>query len=169
MDILELIKGRRSIRKYTDEPVSDEDLNRILEAGRWAPSANNTQPCRFIVVKSREMRRRLADVLPTGTFLAEAQVGIAVVVDPEASRRYLEDGAAATQNMLLEAHSLGLGACWIGCYGTEKETGGRKVLDIPEEQRLQCVISIGHPAESPGPKDRKPLDEITFYERYGQR
>ena len=169
MDILELIMSRRSIRKFTPEPVSDEDIDRILEAGRWAPSANNSQPCTFIVVKSAEVRRRLAEVLPTGTFISEAPVGIAVVVDPAASRRHLEDGAAATQNMLLEAHSLGLGACWIGAYGTDKEVGGKKVLEIPEEQRLQCIIAIGHPAESPGGKNRKALAEITFYEKYGQR
>jgi len=169
MDILELIKSRRSIREFTAEPVAGEDVNRILEAGRWAPSANNSQSCRFVVVRSQEVRQRLADVMPTGTFLAKAQVGIVVIVAPGASKRYLEDGAAAAQNMLLEAHSLGLGACWIGAYGTEKEVGGKEVLEIPEEERLQCVIAIGYPAESPEAKERKPLEEITFSEKYGQR
>ncbi len=169
MDILELIKSRRSIREFTAEPVAEADINRILEAGRWAPSANNSQPCKFIVVRRQEARQRLADVMPTGYFLPAAQVAVAVVVDPEASKRCIEDGAAATQNMLLEAHSLGLGACWIGCYGTEKEVGGKEVLEIPEEERLQCVIAIGRPAESPEAKERKPLEEMTFKEKYGRR
>jgi len=104
VDILELIKTRRSIRKYKTAPVSEEEINKILEAGRWAPSADNSQPWRFIVLRSQEVRKKLADTLTWGRFLSQAPMGIAVVVNPRASNHPVEDGAAATQNMLLEAH-----------------------------------------------------------------
>ncbi|MBN2186721.1 MAG: nitroreductase family protein [Dehalococcoidia bacterium] len=168
MDIIEVIKTRRSIRKYKPDPISEEEINKILEAGRWAPSADDSQPWNFIVLRSQEMRKKLASELIWGRFLSQAPLGIAVVVSPRASSHPAEDGAAATQNMLLEAHSLGLGACWIGTYGGTSEAGAKKVLNIPENERLLSVIVIGRPAESPQ-KMRRTLSEITFTDRYGRR
>lgn len=168
VDILELIKTRRSIRKYRRDTVSEEEINKILEAGRWAPSADNSQPWRFIVLRSHEVRKKLADTLAWGRFFAQAPLGIVVTINPMASNHPVEDGAAATQNMLLEAHSLGLGACWIGTYGEAYEASAKKVLDVPENERLVSVIAIGHPAET-RQKTRKELGELTFIDRYGKR
>ena len=168
MDILEVIKTRRSIRKYESAPISEEEINKILEAGRWAPSADNSQPWRFIVLRSEEVKEKLADTLTWGRFLSQAALGIAVTVNPRASSHPVEDGAAATQNMLLEAHSLGLGACWIGTYGSGNEESAKKVLNVPEDERLLSVIAIGRPAESPQ-RTRRKLDEVTFSDRYGRR
>jgi nitroreductase len=168
MDILEVIKTRRSIRKYKAHPVSKEEIDKILEAGRWAPSADNSQPWRFIVLRSQEVRKRLADTLTWGGFLAQAPLGIAVVVNPRASGHAVEDGAAATQNMLLEAHSLGLGACWIATYDEAYEASARKVLNVPGDERLLSVIAIGHPAET-RQRTRKELSEVTFTDKYGGR
>lgn len=168
MDILEVIKTRRSIRQYTGDPISEEDISKILEAGRWAPSASNTQPWKFIVLRSQEARKKLADTLTWGRFLSQAALGIAVIINPTASSHPVEDGAAATQNILLEAHSLGLGACWIGTYGSAYEPNAKKVLNIPQDERLLSVIVIGHPAETPQ-KTRKELSELTFTDEYGRR
>lgn len=168
MDILDIIRSRRSIRQYTPDPVSEEDINKILEAGRWAPSASNSQPWKFIVLRSREARKRLADTVAWAGFLSQAACGIAVVVDETASTHPVEDGAAATQNMLLEAHSLGLGACWIGVYGGAREANAKKALNVPPDERLISIIAIGHPAESPH-KTRKPLAELVFTDEYGRR
>jgi len=168
MDILEVIKTRRSIRKYRLDLVSEEEITKILEAGRWAPSSDNTQPWSFIVLRSQEVREKLADILTWGRFLAQAPLGIVVTVNPMASNHPVEDGAAATQNMLLEAHSLGLGACWIATYGEAYEASAKKVLNVPQDDRLISVIAIGHPAESPQ-KTRRKLDELTFTDRYGRR
>jgi nitroreductase len=168
MDILEVIRTRRSIRQYTQEPVSEEDINKILEAGRWAPSANNSQPWKFIVLRSREVRKKLAGALAWGGFLSQAAVGIAVIIDEGASTHPVEDGAVATQNMLLEAHSLGLGGCWIGVYGSLYEANASKVLNVPVGKRLLSVIAIGHPAETPR-KTRKPLTELVFTDEYGRK
>ncbi len=168
MDILEVIKTRRSIREYKPDPISEEEINKILEAGRWAPSASNSQPWRFIVLRNEETKKKLADTLTWGRFLSQAPLGIAVVINPRASNHPVEDGAAATQNMLLEAHSLGLGACWIGAYGSVNEESAKDILNVPDDERLLSVIVIGRPAESPQSTRRK-LDEITFSDRYGRR
>jgi nitroreductase len=168
MDILEAIKGRRSIRKYKKDPLYEEQVTQILEAGRWAPSRGNSQPWKFIVLKNTQGRGDLAEAIPTGKFLAEASLGIAVVVDPKASKHPEQEGAAAIQNMLLAAHGLGLGTCWISVHGTDCEEKAKQVLQIPDEEWLLSLISIGHPAEAPE-KGRKRLDEITFTDKYGFR
>jgi nitroreductase len=167
MDILELIKSRRSIRKYRPEPVSEKELDKILEAGRWAPSAGNRQPWKFIVLRSAEVREALAEAIPTGRFISSAPLGIVVTINPKASSHPIEDGAAATQNMLLEAHSLGLGACWIGrASGTANEERAKRILNIPEDENILSIIAIGHPAESPE-KSRRSREETTFTDSYG--
>ncbi|MEM1544825.1 MAG: nitroreductase family protein [Candidatus Methanomethylicia archaeon] len=168
MDILELIKSRRSIRRYMEKAVPSELVRKILEAGRWAPSANNSQPWSFIVLKSEEVRRRVAEATTYGRFLANAPIGIAVVIDPELSRHAVEDGAIATMNMLLEAHALGLGACWIGAYNSPYEEKIKEILKIPKNKRILSIVSIGYPAESPS-KNRKELDEIVFIDNYGNK
>lgn len=168
MEVFEAIMGRRSIRKYTKDPVSEVLVLKILEAGRWAPSADNSQPWNFIVLRDEEMRRRVADATTYGKFLAKAPVGIAVVVDPRASSHPVEDGAIATQNMLLAAHALGLSGCWIGSYNSIYEERVKEILSIPKNKRLLSIISMGFPAESPT-KTRKELREIAFTDRYGRK
>ncbi len=166
MDVLQAIKERRSIRQYSQEPVSENQLNQILEAGRWAPSRGNSQPWKFILLNDDQTRKELAEAIPTGKFLAQAAQGIAVVVNPEVSKHPEQEGAAATQNMLLAAYALGLGTCWISVWGTEWAETAAHVLGIPDEEWLIAVVSIGHPAETPE-KGRKGLDEITFTNTYG--
>jgi len=168
MDVLDVIRTRRSIRRYTAGLVSEEDVNRILEAGRWAPSADNSQPWTFVVLRGQAVRTKLAAVLAWGGFLSQAALGIAVVIDETASTHAVEDGAAATQNMLLESHSLGLGACWIGTYGSPHEASAKKVLKVSEDERLLSVIAIGYPAET-ARTTRKPLVEVVFTDEYGKR
>ncbi len=168
MDVFEAIKTRRSIRKYRKEPIPEELLLKVLEAGRWAPSAKNSQPWNFIVLKDEKVRRDVAEAFPPGRFLAEAACGIAVVTDPKASNHAVEDGAAATQNMLLAAHALGLGACWLGVYGGVYEEKVKEILGVPKEKLLISVISLGFPAETPT-KTRKSLDEILFTNKYGEK
>ena len=168
MDVLEAIKGRRSIRKYKKLPISEEQVTQILEAGRWAPSRGNSQPWKFITLKNVQGRTDLAEAIPTGKFMAEAPLAIAVVVNPKASKHPEQEGAAATQNMLLATHALGLGACWISVYGTGCEEKAKQLLQIPDEEWLLSIVPIGHLAETPE-KGRKGLDEITFADKYGLR
>ena len=168
MEVFEAIKSRRSIRKYTKDPVPEDLIVKILDAGRWAPSASNRQPWSFIVLKDEEVRRKIAEATTYGKFLAEAPLGIAVVVDPQASTHPVEDGAIAAQNMLLAAHALGLGACWIGSYNSFYEEKIKTILSIPKNKRLLSIISIGFPAESPT-RTRKELRQIVFTDQYGKK
>jgi nitroreductase len=165
MDVLEAIRNRRSIRRYHGKDVPDEKLTQVLEAGRWAPSAHNSQCRRFIVAKDEKTRKELARIAAYGSFLSEAPVAIAVVIDPSSSNHPVEDGAAATQNMLLAAHAIGLGSCWIGAYGSGYEDRARRILGIPDDKRLLSLISLGYPAESGG-SSRMELSKLVCYERY---
>lgn len=165
MDVLEAIRDRRSIRRYHRKDVPDEKLMQILEAGRWAPSAHNSQPRKFIVVKNEKVRRELAQIATYGSFLAEAPVAIAVVIDPSSSNHPVEDGAAATQNMLLAAHAIGLGSCWIGAYGSGYEDRARQILGVSGDKRLLSLISLGYAADRGG-TTRIELGKLVSYELY---
>ena len=165
MEVLEAIRDRRSIRRYRRKDVPDERLMQVLEAGRWAPSAHNSQPRKFIVVRNEKIRRELASIATYGSFLADAPVAIAVVIDPSLSNHPVEDGAAATQNMLLAAHALGLGSCWIGSYGSGYEDAAKRILGIPDDKRLLSLISLGYAADSGG-TTRIELSKLVCHERY---
>ena len=168
LEVFEAIKGRRSIRKYKKDPVPEDFITRILDAGRWAPSASNRQPWSFIVLKDIDIKKRVAEATTYGRFLADAPLGVVVVIDPEVSHRSggVEDGAIATQNMLLIAHALGLGTCWIGSYNSTYEERVKEILEIPKNRRVLSIISLGYPAESPT-STRRELVEIVSTDKYG--
>ena len=159
-EVLKAIRERRSIRTFRADPVEPEKIEAILEAGRWAPSGKNTQPWRFVVVESQEKREQLGRLVTQMDMIRTAPVTIAVLLDTEAGYDRIKDvqaiGACA-QNMLLAAHSLGLGACWIGRVRDEQV---ERVLGTKEHEELMMLIPIGYPAESPAPKERKPLSEL---------
>jgi len=145
---LEIIFSRRSIRRYTDEPVSEADIASLLEAGMAAPSASNSKPWHFVAVTDKKTLQALADAHPYGKMLAGAAVGIAVCGAPSMSDWWVQDCTAATENILIAAVGLGLGAVWLGCHGQpERERAVRKVLGIPENIGVLSLLSIGHPGE----------------------
>ncbi|MCD6128740.1 nitroreductase family protein [Candidatus Bipolaricaulota bacterium] len=159
-EVLRAIRERRSVRSFKTDPVEPEKIEAILEAGRWAPSGKNTQPWRFVVVESQEKREQLGRLVTQMDMIRTAPVTIAVLLDTKAGYDRIKDvqaiGACA-QNMLLAAHSLGLGACWIGRVRDEQV---ERVLGTKEHEELMMLIPIGYPAESPAPKERKPLSEL---------
>jgi nitroreductase len=163
MEVLEAIRTRRSVRKYKKDLIPQEKIEKILEAGRWAPSANNSQPWEFIILTDPKVREELASVLTWGKFLAQATLGIAVIVDPKASNHPIEDGAVATYSMLLATHALGIGGCWIDPSVNEERI--KEILSVPKEKKPLSVISLGYPDEAPH-KGRKELKEITFTNKY---
>jgi nitroreductase len=154
MDCLEAIATRRSVRKFTDEPVTDAEIDVLLRAAMAAPSAGNQQCWRFIVVRDAETRARLSDSTPYGKPMGRAALGIVVLADVTAETfpgNWATDCAAATENFLLAAHATGLGACWLGVYpGEERERAVADIVDIPQGMRPFCMIAVGHP-EAPGP------------------
>lgn len=162
MNVIDAIKARRSIRRYKPEPVSREDLLKLLEAARLAPSAGNRQPWRFIVVMNPERRRSLASA--SQGFVADAYAVIVALGDPKASRWFKQDPMIALEHIALEATELGLGTCWIGAFN---EAEVKRILKVPEELSVIALMSIGVPAEQPSARSRKPIEEIVFMEEYG--
>lgn len=150
---LAFIFSRRSIRVYTDEPVSEGELQNLLDAGMAAPSASNRKPWHFVVVTDRETLDALAAAHPYGKMLARAGAAIAVCGDPGTSSWWVQDCSAATENILLAASALGLGAVWLGSHGNpDREEAIRTVLRIPHEIGVLSLLSIGHPAEQKEPR-----------------
>ena len=145
---LEIIFARRSIRRYSGERVGEDEITSLLEAGMAAPSANNRQPWHFVVVTDRESLRALAASHPYGKMLAGAGLAIAVCGDPSLSDWWVQDCAAATENILVAAAGLGLGGVWLGCHGRpEREQAVRDTLGIPGRLAVLSLLSIGHPGE----------------------
>jgi nitroreductase len=155
MDALEAIFTRRSIRRYTGEPVAADDVKTILEAGMNAPSANNRQPWHFIVVDEREKLNAIMEVHPYSRMLAEAPLAIVVCGDPAVSNFWQQDCAAATQNSLVAARALGLGTVWLGVYPDEQRAKSVAALfGVPDTIKAMCIIAVGHPAEHKGRVER---------------
>lgn len=173
MDVLEAIKERRSIRAFTDEKVSEKDVERLIDAARWAPSAGNTQPLELVVVKDKKMKRKLSEAALNQTFIQKAPVVIVVCADlNRSSRGYgsrgkhlysLQDTAAATENILLAAQELGLATCWVGAF-REKEVA--KAVKAPRNLRPVAIVPVGHPAERPVAPPKRSVNEIVHYETF---
>jgi len=167
VDVGEAIRRRRSVRKYSGDPVTDDEVRGVLEAAIAAPSAGNAQPWRFIVVRDRELREGLVQAAHGQRFLAEAPVAIVVCADLARARQAygdrgatlycLQDTAAAVQNMLLAATARGLGTCWVGAFD---EGGASEVLGLPVGLRPVAMVSIGRFRELPQARDRRPLSEV---------
>jgi nitroreductase len=150
---LSILFARRSIRAYTGQPVAEEDVRSLLEAGMAAPSANNRQPWHFVVIRDRQALRQIARAHPYGRMLADAAVGIAVCGDPSVSDWWAVDCSAATENILLAAAGLGLGGVWLGCHGRpERERAVQEALGIPQRIGVLSLLAIGYPAERKEPR-----------------
>jgi nitroreductase len=152
-NLIQTIFSRRSIREYTTEPVSEDDIQTLLEAAMAAPSASNNKPWHFVVVTQRETLDALADAHPYGKMLAQAPLCVAVCGDPAISDYWEQDCSAASENLLLAATGLGLGAVWLGVHPREQRVAfTRQILGIPENISPLTLISIGHAAEEKEPR-----------------
>jgi nitroreductase len=158
MDAIEVIMTRRSIRKYTAQPVADEDVERLLQAGMAAPSSANEQPWHFVVIKDRSLLEQVPSFQPFSHMLKEAALAILICEDPGLEvlkGRGMLDCSAATENILLAAHALGLGAVWLGIYPVkERMNSMRKLLQIPSQIVPVALVSVGYPDEKLRKEDR---------------
>jgi len=163
MEFDKVIKTRRSIRKYKGTPVPRESLMEILEAARIAPSAAHRQPWHFVVVEDKETIEKLAG---RSKWAAEAPAMIVGLADPVASPNWcLNDMGIAFEHIVLTATSLGLGTCWMG--QTKRDSEVKELLGIPDELNVIALTPLGEPDEVKAPKDRKSLDEIVSWGKYG--
>lgn len=165
MEVFEAILTRRTVRQYSGAPISCEDIEKIVDAGRLAASGMNTQPWIFIAITDAEIKHKLC--IPEDHWMRNAGAVIAVVMDP-GSRWWIEDGAAAVQNMLLASTALGYGACWLEGYTARNEGAFKKILGIPDNLRLFTLVSIGMPVEQPV-KEKKSLNEVMRWQVFPQK
>jgi nitroreductase len=173
MEVEQAIKGRRSVRSFKKKAVSSELVEGLIDAACWAPSAGNIQPWEFIIVRTAEIKMKLAEAALGQYFIEDAPVAIVVCTDEDHSaQRYgsrgrtlycIQDTAAAIQNIHLTAYSHGLGTCWIGAF---KEDEVKKILKIPDGIRPVAIIPVGYPAESPTLRSKRPASQTTHYETF---
>jgi len=163
MDAVTALKTRHSVRAFEKRPIPKEILEDIVDCGRLAASAINIQPWEFVVVTSPEMLGRVAGATDHGKFIAQAAACIAVVT--QSTKYYLEDGSAATENMLVAARAHGVGTCWVA--GDKKAYAPEvcRMLGAPEEYKLVSLIALGYPAENPQ-KPKRPLSDVLHWEKY---
>lgn len=157
MDAIECLKTRRSIRAYQPTPIPRPVVEDIVDCGRLAASAINLQPWLFVAVDDEAIRRQLADLCDYGKFLAQAPVCIVVFCDNV--KYFVEDGCAATQNLLNAARAHGLASCWVAGHQKTYADRVRALLGVPEPYRLISLVAIGHAAETRQP-DKRPLADV---------
>jgi len=167
--VLEAIRTRRSIRKYLDKPLPRELVTKVIDAGRYAPSSGNLQNWKFILVEKPHLRNAIADACLQQWWIASAPHLIVIVGENDKAKRFygdrgerlytVQNAASAATCMILAAHSIGLGACWVGAFDEQKVA---KLLFVPEENRVQAVITLGYPDEHPPEPAKYPI-EINCY------
>lgn len=171
MKVLEVIQKRRSVRKYKEDPIPEKALMRVLEAARLAPSGKNFQPWKFIIVKDKALKEKLAQASAGQFFMAEAPIIIVGCGFPDNCYahmgRYMKswsvDVTIALEHLILQAQEEGLGTCWIGSFEEEEV---KAILNIPENVKVLALTPLGYPDEIPRFRGRKSLDEIISYDRF---
>jgi nitroreductase len=171
MSVLDIIKERRSVRRYKSDPIQKDVLRRVLDAARFSPSGKNLQPWKFVLVKEESLKQRLAEASVGQTFIAQAPVVIVACAFPDRcySRmgNYMKswpvDVAIAVEHMMLQAQEEGLGTCWIGAFEEEEV---KSLLHVPEDVRVLALTPLGYPDEKPALRGRKDLQEIISHDYY---
>jgi len=174
MDVYECIKTRRTVRKFKDIDVPWDDVSKLLEAGKSAPSSGNIQNWKFVVVKDKAARIEIAEYCGNQLWIAKAPVLIVIVADVDKARRFYgvrgerlysaQNCAAAAENMLLMAHALGLGGAWIGYMEEDKVA---QAITLPDSIRPQLILAIGVPAEQPPTPPKYTLENVMYFRQFG--
>jgi nitroreductase len=164
MDIIDVIKARRSTRKYKDRPIPAEVLDDILDCARLAPTAINIQPWLIGCVTDKTLLERLANLADHGRFIRDSAACFAVFCEKD-QKYYLEDGCAATMNIILAAAAKGIGTCWVAGDKKAYVEPVRRLLNVPDRYTLVSLIAAGYPDEAPK-KEKKNLDQVSFLNTY---
>src|SRR3990172_11911690 len=176
MDVFECIRTRRSVRKFKDKQVPWDNVVTIMQAGKYATSAGNLQNWKFIIVKSDAKRKAIAKACLDQEWMETAPVYIVLVGEPEKAERYygargrrlytIQAIAASIQNMLLTAHSLGLGSCWVGAFDEDEI---RRLCNLPEHVNVQGIITIGYADETPTAPPKYRIEHAMYFEKWWGR
>lgn len=174
MEVFEAIKTRRTIRKFLNKDITNESIVKLLEAARYAPSSQDSQPWEFIIVRNQETKNRIAGTREENNQVERtAKVLIIICVDTGRSKtRWIEDGSIAAENLILAATELGLTGVWVtgwcgyGKQASESEEAIKRELNLPDNIRPVCSIALGYPAEEPKEKEFRNLKEMMHYEKW---
>ena len=164
METFEAISKRASVREYLPRPIDKAILEKVVDAGRRAPSARHVEPWEFIIVTNKNMLQKLGTIATTGPFIKDA--ASCIIIYCQDTKYYLEDGAAATENALIAASDLGLGACWVA--GDKKPYTDEilKLLGVPDNHKLISLISLGWPKEEVNQKKNRTLKDVIHLEKW---
>ena len=164
MDFKDLVKQRRSIRKFTEQELAQDDVVTIMRAALMSPSSHNTRAWQFVLVDDKDMLKRLSETRPMGAeLLAGAALAVVVCVDSEVSNVWIEDAAIAAYGIQLQAEDLGLGSCWVQVRNRQAEDGTptedlvREMLNIPANVNVLCMVALGHKAMPRNPQNEEKL------------
>lgn len=164
MNLFQAIKQRQSVRTYNNEEIAKKDLEKIIDSARLAPTARGEEPWEFVVVTEKKKLREIGNFAQNGAFIKNAAAGIVVI--SRKTKYYLEDGAAATQNILLAATALGIGSCWIA---GDKKPYAEKILallEVPAGYNLVSIISLGYPEDKLKSQVKKRVEEVIHYNKF---
>ncbi len=165
MDLLDYLKNRRSVRLYTDDEIGDDVVEDVLDCARLAPTARNAQPWLIGAVRDRSLLGKLGSLADYGGFIAAAGVCFAVFTLRD-EKYYLEDGCAATMNVILACGAHGLGTCWVAGDKKAYAEDVRKLLNVLEEYTLVSLVSAGYPSGEAAHKPKKSVEDVSFADRY---
>jgi nitroreductase len=167
LDIIDIIKGRRSVREYSDKNISDKHVEKILEAARWSPSAVNMQPWKFVVVRDGKIKKKIGDAsryyFVGNRHVSAAPMIIVVCANTNDNKWAVMDCSMASQSMMLEAYSLGISSCFVGAFDENKIKG---ILDIPEKMNIVGIVVFGYSKGSIKDPGRISMDKIVSYDKY---
>ena len=161
---LQLLKSRRSQRTFLNKPIEHEYIEQLIDCARYAATARNIQPWEFIVITDDKIKERIADLAPNGRFIGHASACIAVFCRD--TKYYLEDGCAATENILLAASALGLGSCWVAGDKKTYAEDIRTMLSVTQDCMLVSLIALGYCQESSPSPAKRPLSEVIHWEKF---
>jgi nitroreductase len=164
MDAFEAIRRRRSVREFSGKTLSKGDIEALVDSGRLAPTARKEEPWEFVVVSERDRLARLAGLTDHGRFIAEAACAIVVVCRD--TKYYLEDGCAATENILIAASAMGLGACWVAGDKKHYSANVLEFVGAPAAMKLISILAIGYPKTATSPIEKRPIESVIHWEKY---
>lgn len=166
MDVIDVLKKRRSVRAYLDKPIPKDILEKIIDLARFAPTARNVQPWEFVVVTDDKILGKIAELAENGRFIISAKACIAVFCSD--TKYYLEDGCAATVNILNAATALSIGSCWVAGDKKPYSSEVARLLNVPSNLKLISLVALGYPQDKNSFKlaDKRPLKELMHWEKF---
>ncbi|MDI3310006.1 MAG: nitroreductase family protein [Thermoanaerobacterium sp.] len=165
MDAIEVLKQRRAVRTFEDKPIPKNILEDIIDCGRLAPSGNNAQPWHFVVVTDKETLKFISEKATYGKFIKDAAACVVVYCDRD-NRHHLEDGSAATENIMLAAKAHGISSCWVAGYDRSYENDINARLNVPSNLRMISIIPLGYSQDNPSPRNKKSLQDVIHWEKF---